>query len=162
MFLNGASATHVNAPPTAGDRSDDYSVGDYNVENLYDFRDDPNDGCDFVGGANTGCPGVSPPFDYVPASQEAYEQRLVDMADQITADLHSPDILLTQEGEDQDICSVTGTALTCGGGGGGRGKAHTPQAPAPAPAAARGGWVPRPPPSARRGRPPPAPWRRRR
>ena len=37
----------------------------YNLENLYDFRDDPTDGCDFAG--NTGCPGVSPPFDYVPA-----------------------------------------------------------------------------------------------
>ena len=36
----------------------------YNLENLYDFRDDPTDGCDFAG--NTGCPGVSPPFDYVP------------------------------------------------------------------------------------------------
>ena len=43
-----------------------YSVANFNVENLYDFRDDPFDGCDFAG--NTGCPGVSPPFDYVPAS----------------------------------------------------------------------------------------------
>ncbi|HET9608388.1 MAG TPA: hypothetical protein VFP06_02200, partial [Acidimicrobiales bacterium] len=106
-------------------------------ENLYDFRDDPTDGCDFAG--NPGCPGVSPPFDYVPASQQAYEQRLVDMADQITDDLHSPDILLTQEGEDQDICSVTGAALTCGGAGDGDGKPDTLQELALAIAAAGGG-----------------------
>ena len=28
----------LNAPPTAGDRHVEYSVGDYNVENLYDYR----------------------------------------------------------------------------------------------------------------------------
>ena len=64
----------LNAPPTAGDRHVEYSVGDYNVENLYDYRDDPNDGCDFVG--NLGCPGVTPPFDYVPASDAVYQERL--------------------------------------------------------------------------------------
>ncbi len=56
-----------NAPPAAFSRAGAYSVANFNVENLYDFRDDPFDGCDFAG--NTGCPGVSPPFDYVPASE---------------------------------------------------------------------------------------------
>ena len=39
----------LNAPPTPGNRHVEYSVGDYNVENLYDHRDDPFDSCDFVG-----------------------------------------------------------------------------------------------------------------
>ena len=33
---------------------------------------------------------------------------------QIVNDLHSPDILMVQEVENQDICTVTGGALTCG------------------------------------------------
>ncbi len=117
----------LNAPPAAADRRHEMAVSTYNLENLYDFRDDPTDGCDFSG--NTGCPGVSPPFDYVPASQVAYEQRLAEMAVQITDDLHSPDILLTQEAEDQDICHVApaATALTCGGAEAGDGKPDTIQ-----------------------------------
>ena len=111
-FAPGADPS-LNAPPAAGDRGREVAVSTYNLENLYDYRDDPTDGCDFAG--NPGCPGVSPPFDYVPASQAAYEQRLTDIADQVTADLHSPDILLTQEGEDQDICAVSAGALACGG-----------------------------------------------
>ena len=102
----------LNAPPSAGNRHVEYSVGDYNVENLYDYRDDPNDGCDFVG--NLGCPGVSPPFDYVPASDAVYQERLGLIAQQIVGDLHAPDILLVQEAEDQDICSVVAGALACG------------------------------------------------
>ena len=102
----------LNAPPTAGNRQIQYSVGDYNVENLYDYRDDPFDGCDFVG--NLGCPGVSPPFDYVPASDAVYQERLGLIAQQIVGDLHSPDILLVQEAEDQDICAVVAGALACG------------------------------------------------
>ncbi len=102
----------LNAPPTAGDRHVEYSVGDYNVENLYDYRDDPNDGCDFVG--NLGCPGVMPPFDYVPASDAVYQERLGLIAQQIVGDLHAPDILLVQEAEDQDICAVVAGALSCG------------------------------------------------
>ena len=86
----------LNAPPTAGNRQIEYSVGDYNVENLYDYRDDPNDGCDFTG--NTGCPGVSPPFDYVPASDAVYQERLGLIAQQIVGDLHAPDILLVAGG----------------------------------------------------------------
>jgi predicted extracellular nuclease len=102
----------TNAPPQPFNRLVGYSVADYNVENLYDFRDDPFDGCDFTG--NTGCPGVSPPFDYVPASNAVYQARLGEIAAQIVTDLHSPDILLAQEAEDQDICTVTAAALVCG------------------------------------------------
>jgi uncharacterized protein len=127
----------LNAPPAAADRRREVAVSTYNLENLYDYRDDPDDGCDFAG--NPGCPGVSPPFDYVPASQEAYDERLVDIAAQITDDLHSPDILLTQEGEDQDICAVTSGALTCAGPEAGDGKPDSLQELALAIAAAGGG-----------------------
>jgi predicted extracellular nuclease len=102
----------TNAPPQEFDRAQRFSIATYNVENLYDFRDDPNDGCDFAG--NAGCPGVSPPFDYVPASDDAYQAHLDDIAQQIVEDLHGPDIVLVQEAEDQDICEVDEGALECG------------------------------------------------
>ncbi|MGH9193750.1 MAG: endonuclease/exonuclease/phosphatase family protein, partial [Acidimicrobiales bacterium] len=102
-----------------------------------DFRDDPTDGCDFVG--NTGCPGVSPPFDYVPASDAVYQRRLTDIATQITDDLHSPDLLLTQEAEDQDICHVAAGTLVCGGAADGDGKPDTLQELSLAIGAAGGG-----------------------
>ena len=102
----------TNAPPQAFDRGGEYSIADYNVENLYDRRDDPNDGCDFPG--NPGCPGVSPPFNYVPETQAQYDAHLVDLAGQIRGDLHSPDLVLIQEAEDQDICTVSAGALVCG------------------------------------------------
>jgi hypothetical protein len=110
-FTPGADPSR-NSPPRAAARSTEFAVSTYNVENLYDFRDDPFDGCDFAG--NSGCPGVNPPFDYVPASEAAYREKLADLADQIAGDLHSPDVILAQEAEDQDICTVAGDALTCG------------------------------------------------
>ena len=106
----------LNAPPVAHGDTAEYATAPYNVENLYDFRDDPFDGCDFVGGLNTGCPGVNPPFDYVPASAAAYQLHLGSLADQIANDLHAPSILLIQEAEDQDICFVAGTSLDCDDG----------------------------------------------
>ena len=39
----------TNAPPQAFDRNRVLQHRAYNVENLYDFRDDPFDGCDFTG-----------------------------------------------------------------------------------------------------------------
>jgi predicted extracellular nuclease len=100
------------APPADIERRQAYAVATFNLENLYDFRDDPNDGCDFTG--NAGCPGVSPPFDYVPASEAAYQARLGGIAQQIVEALRSPDVLLVQEAEDQDICAVANGALVCG------------------------------------------------
>jgi len=109
----------ANNPPQVFDRSINYSIVDYNLENLYDYRDNPFSGCDFVG--NAGClkvapflAAVTPPYDYVPASDAAYQARLKDIAQQIVFDLHSPDILMVQEVENQDICKVTDGALTCG------------------------------------------------
>ncbi|MDO3702727.1 lamin tail domain-containing protein [Micromonospora sp. C28SCA-DRY-2] len=109
----GGTDPSTNHPPQPANRSEEVAVATYNVENLYDFRDDPFDGCDFAG--NAGCAGVSPPFDYVPASEQEYRDQLAALADQITTDLHSPDLILVQEAEDQDICAVAGGQLACGG-----------------------------------------------
>jgi predicted extracellular nuclease len=110
-FASGADPS-ANHPPQPARRDRQFAVATYNVENLYDYRDDPFDGCDFTG--NAGCTGVSPPFDYVPASEAEYQAQLGDLADQITNDLHAPDLILVQEAEDQDICSVSGGSLVCG------------------------------------------------
>ncbi len=115
----------LNNPPQAFDRQEGYSIATFNMENLYDYRDDPFDGCDFTG--NSGCPGVSPPFDYVPASDEAYQARLHDIAQQIIGNLHSPDVIMAQEAEDQDICTVANQVLSCGGTNNADGKPDTLQ-----------------------------------
>ncbi|NUT54628.1 MAG: hypothetical protein HOQ03_01420, partial [Thermoleophilia bacterium] len=88
-------------------------------------RDDPFDGCDFTG--NAGCPGVNPPFDYVPASDAVYQERLGLIAEQIVGDLHAPDVVLVQEAEDQDICTVAAGALACGAANNADGKPDTLQ-----------------------------------
>jgi predicted extracellular nuclease len=111
-FSDGIDAAG-NAPPQAYDRTAEYSSATYNVENLYDYRDDPFDGCDFVG--NLGCPGVNPPFDYVPASDADYQARLDLIAQQIIGDLRAPELILAQEAEDQDICTIEAGALDCDG-----------------------------------------------
>jgi hypothetical protein len=123
-FAPGADPS-ANAAPVAAHRSEEYAVATFNVENLYDFRDDPFDGCDFAG--NSGCPGVNPPFDYVPASAEAYNERLAAQAGVIVGPMKAPDILLIQEAEDQDICTVTAGALTCGATDNADGKPDTLQ-----------------------------------
>ena len=115
----------ANHPPQPANRSQELAVSTYNVENLYDYRDDPFDGCDFTG--NTGCPGVSPPFDYVPASEAVYSEHLGVIANQIASVLHAPDLLLVQEAEDQDICAVSGGALACGATNNADGKPDTLQ-----------------------------------
>jgi uncharacterized protein len=117
--LNDGPDPALNNPPDTFDRSIHYTIADYNLENLYDYRDNPFSGCDFTG--NSGCPlvapflaAVNPPYDYVPASDAAYQARLNDIALQVINNLHSPDILMAQEVENQDICTVTSGALTCG------------------------------------------------
>ncbi len=111
VFAPGVDPSR-NAPPQAFNRTREYSVANYNVENLYDYRDDPFDNCDF--GGNTGCPGVNPPFDYVPANDTDYQERVGLIAQQIVADLLAPDVVLVQEAEDQDICTIAAAALVCG------------------------------------------------
>lgn len=112
LELSRGADPALNAPPQAADPDAEFATTDYNVENLYDYRDDPFDGCDFTG--NAGCPGVSPPFDYVPASQAAYDKHIGDLAEQIAGPMHAPDLLMIQEAEDQDICTVNAGELACG------------------------------------------------
>jgi uncharacterized protein len=125
LELERGADPSLNAAPQDYDRSQEYSIAVFNVENLYDYRDDPFDGCDFVG--NAGCPGVTPPFNYVPESDEVYQARLVALARQIMDDLHHPDILLLQEVEDQDICIVVSFELVCGDVNNADGKPDTVQ-----------------------------------
>ena len=104
-----------NAPPSAAVDGVEFATSDYNVENLYDRRDDPFDLCDFTDPlTNPGCTGVSPPFDYVPASDAIYQGHLTDLARQIVGPMHAPDLLMIQEAEDQDICVVSAETLVCG------------------------------------------------
>lgn len=88
-------------------------IATFNIENLYDHRDDPFDDRDFYDYANAttvldeqgnfqGYIGLKV-FDYVPASHEIYREKLTGLAAQIIADLKAPDILMVQEVEDQDI-----------------------------------------------------------
>lgn len=117
-FAEGPDPAANHAPQTP-DRAKEYSIVDYNVENLYDYRNNPSSGCDFAG--DSGCPkvapflsAVNPPYDYVPASDAVYQARLTDIATEIIDVLHAPDILMMQEVENQDICTVSGGSLTCG------------------------------------------------
>jgi hypothetical protein len=110
LALEGGLEPAENGPIESAGRNE-AAIASYNIENLYDFRDNPNSGCDFTG--NTGCTdaedpegNVRPPFNYTPASHEEYEAQLGRQAAQIIEDLHSPAILMTQEGEAQDVCSV--------------------------------------------------------
>ncbi|HEY5157125.1 MAG TPA: lamin tail domain-containing protein [Anaerolineales bacterium] len=119
ILSEGVDPAANNPPTEISDRSLAYSIADYNLENLYDYRDNPFSGCDFTG--NSGCPkvdtpflaAVTPPYDYVPANNAAYQARLNDIALQIINDLHNPDILMVQEVENQDICSVISGTFTC-------------------------------------------------
>jgi predicted extracellular nuclease len=130
-FAEGVDPSQNN-PPQAIDRAQGYSIADYNLENLYDYRNNPASGCDFAGDA--GCPqtapflsAIKPPYDYVPANDAVYQARLTDIATQIINDLHSPDILMVQEVENEDICSVSGGALDCGTADNADGKPDTLQ-----------------------------------
>lgn len=105
----GGADPAANAPVPPPDRERELGIAAYNVENLYDFRDSPSSGCDFPG--NPGCfdqdgGSVTPPFDYVPGSDAVYQARLQRMAAQVRLDLHGPDIVLVQETEAQDVCTV--------------------------------------------------------
>lgn len=81
--------------------SQSFSVASYNIENLYDHRNDPEDPCDDH--RDNGNESVSPPFNYLPESFSAYRLKLVALANQIAGPLHAPDLLMIQELEDQDI-----------------------------------------------------------
>lgn len=87
-------------------------VAAYNVENLYDFVNDPYDNCDFQG--DVGCPGSRFPLNYVPASDDIFKARVAKIADQIVNELHAPDILMIQEAEDQDLARMVNGVMIYG------------------------------------------------
>ena len=102
----------LNHPLPAPDLTKQLSIGCYNVENLYDFRDDPSDPNDFTG--NPGAYGIKPPFNYVPKDEAVYRHRLSEQAQQMVAELHAPDVLLIQEAEDQDMGGIVNGAFAVG------------------------------------------------
>lgn len=83
----------------------EWRIATYNVENLYDWRDDPFDSRD-----TRHTPGSDRPNDYVPENPQVYEKKLAGLAKQIVEDLNSPDIIALQEIEDQDIVRPDGIA----------------------------------------------------
>lgn len=87
-------------------------IASFNVENLYDFRNDPFDPADDF----EDLPTNQPPRlqNYVPADEATYRARLDGLARQIARDLGGPDVLLVQEIEDQDIGAVVDGQLVIG------------------------------------------------
>ena len=56
--------------------------------------------------------GVTGNIDYAPTNAASYEARIEVMAEQIISYMHSPDIIMVQEAEDQDICTIIDGVLT--------------------------------------------------
>ncbi len=84
-----------NTPPVAPDHATQFSIATFNVENLYDYYDDPFDRQDTPDDLN---------LNYVPRSLAAYETKITKIALAILNDMHTPDIIAFQELEDQDVC----------------------------------------------------------
>ncbi|MDE0840108.1 MAG: hypothetical protein OSB41_13795, partial [Kiritimatiellae bacterium] len=81
------------------------TVATYNLENLYDRVDDLFDKKDFR------IPSTKRVYNYVPLSHKEFTDRLQCLAQQIIHDLRTPDILMVQEIEDQDIGALKGKHL---------------------------------------------------
>ena len=80
---------------TIPDRSNQFSVATANIENLYDYYNDPFDREDTPDDLN---------LNYVPRSLEAYQIHVTKVANQVFVGMHAPDIVAFQEIEDQDVC----------------------------------------------------------
>jgi len=104
-----------NRPPAPPVRPRELSIAVYNIENLYDLRNDPDDANDHPGDPGAG--GIRKPFNYLPPSEEAYRERLRELASQIVTDLHAPEILMIQEVEDQDLLAFEGSKAREGANG---------------------------------------------
>ena len=79
------------------------SIATFNVENLYDHRNDPDSLCDHPD--DPGNEWIQPPFNYLPESESAYTARLARLAAQMVEGMHAPDLVLVQEVENQDMLS---------------------------------------------------------
>ena len=95
----------TNKPRRSPANASHLTVATYNLENLYDRVDDLFDKKDFR------IPSTKRVYNYVPLSQDDFNARLHCLAQQIIQDLRSPDILMIQEIEDQDIGTPKGKHL---------------------------------------------------
>lgn len=101
-----------NGPPPVHHTRAQLRLASVNLEALFDFRDDPFDAKDFHRPTAGGIPdGTGRLKNYAPASDAAYRRRLQGLAAQIVHDLESPDVLMVQEAEDQDIGYMHNGAL---------------------------------------------------
>ncbi len=111
----GGLEPDLNQPPPYAATPAHLRVAVYNIENLYDHRDDPFDPRDDVERDARGNPlPEGRRQNYVPATEAAYRGRLQGLATQIVRDLESPDVILLQEVEDQDIGTMTPEGLRVG------------------------------------------------
>lgn len=100
-------APDQNTPIVAADPATQFTVATFNVENLYDFYNDPFD-------INDNPENLA--FNYVPRTLEAYQTHITKLARQIVEAMQSPDIIALQEVEDQDVCVSGGLIYgTCSG-----------------------------------------------
>ena len=95
----GADPARIN--PVGAAKAGEVTVVSYNLENLYDTVDDPEDPCDAHD--DEGAPSVRRPFNYLPEDAEEYRGRLTLFARQIVHGLYAPEVLMMQEFEDQDV-----------------------------------------------------------
>ncbi|MCC5843923.1 MAG: hypothetical protein JJU05_06705 [Verrucomicrobia bacterium] len=100
---------HLPVPEGSKDR---LRIATYNIENLYDFVDDPFSDVDFH--TNPGTGHVRPPFTYLHSSDAEYREQLRIVADQIIHALRAPQILMLQEMENQDIAVLTPDGMVFG------------------------------------------------
>lgn len=98
VFKPGADPA-ANQPPPRVTGAGEIRVATFNIENLFDFTNDPFDFNDFEE------PGEKA-RGYVPSSDAEYRAKIAGLARQITRDLNAPDVLMLQEIEDQDILPV--------------------------------------------------------
>lgn len=87
-------------------------IATYNIENLYDFVDNPFSDVDFP--TNPGTGRIQPPFHFLPGSEEEYREQLRIVADQIIHAMRAPHIVMLQEMENQDIAVMTPEGLVFG------------------------------------------------
>lgn len=97
---DGPDPARNGAPPDA-DPARRFCLATFNVENLYDHRDDPEDPSDAP--RDPGTTRVTPPFNYLPVSEATYRTKLNALARMVVDALQAPDLILLQEIEDQDL-----------------------------------------------------------
>ncbi len=103
------SAWRIPAPEGSETR---LRIATYNIENLYDFVNNPFHDCDFPG--DPGCPGVREPWNYLPPLDAHYRAQLRIVARHIVEEMGSPHLLMLQEMENQDIGVMTPEGMVYG------------------------------------------------